>query len=422
MEEKIKNKYLIGTVGAMVGALIGAIPWVLLYVLGNMMYAFLAIIIVVCSFYGYKLTKAKIDKKLPIILSITSFISITVTMFLIIPVCYMAKELGQVNFEYLQAIYNNSEFLGAITTDYIISLLFCLATIGILIYNLNQQLKKGVENIKILSRDISNNQFSNEDIKKVKEAFEKNNATNRKQTITKELIMEDLIKIFGEEKAEQIFNYLKIQEIIKKKSNKYYFSEKAQESIWYRYGIANLRTFLIVLVIAVILAFIIVYSEQNTANDAANELLQEIASNEPGGVFELGVDDLKIELPDNMVVLTEDQIARGFGEEYKNAYDLFATSTDFNQTLMVFKDSKSNYEKEYKPEEYLKAVLQDDTLEIEELKIKDNIFYYVERPYNTNDDLKGIVIDGIFITEDEYICILIDTPQDNQLDIENLIK
>ena len=422
MEEKIKNKYLIGTVGAMVGALIGAIPWVLLYVFGNMMYAFLAIIIVVCSFYGYKLTKAKIDKKLPIILSITSFVSITVTMFLTIPVCYMAKELGQVNFEYLQAIYNNSEFLGAITTDYIISLLFCLATIGIVIYNLNQQLKKGVENIKILSRDISNNQFSNEDIKRVKEAFEKNNATNRKQTITKELIMEDLIKIFGEEKAEQIFNYLKIQEIIKKKSNKYYFSEKAQESIWYRYGIANLRTFLIVLVIAVILAFIIVYSEQNTANDAANELLQEIASNEPGGVFELGVDDLKIELPDNMVVLTEEQIARGFGEEYKNAYDLFATSTDFNQTLMVFKDSKSNYEKEYEPEEYLKAVLQDDTLEIEELKIKDNIFYYVERPYNTNDDLKGIVIDGIFITEDEYICILIDTTQDNQLDIENLIK
>ena len=422
MEEKIKNKYLIGTIGAMIGALIGAIPWILLYIFGNMMYAFLAIIIVVCSFYGYKLTKAKIDKKLPIILSITSFVSITVTMFLIIPVCYMAEELGQVNFEYLQAIYNNSEFLGAITTDYIISLLFCLATIGILIYNLNQQLKKGVENIKILSRDISNKQFSNEDIKKVREAFEKNNATNRKQTITKELIMEDLIKIFGEEKAEQIFNYLKIQEIIKKKSNKYYFSEKAQESIWYRYGIANLRTFLIVLVIAIILAFIIVYSEQNTANDAANELLQEIASNEPGGVFELGVDDLKIELPDNMVVLTEEQIARGFGEEYKNAYDLFATSTDFNQTLMIFKDSKSNYEKEYKPEEYLKAVLQDDTLEIEELKIKDNIFYYVERPYSTNDDLRGIVIDGIFVTEDEYICILIDTPQDNQLDIENLIK
>lgn len=419
MEEKIKNKYLIGTVGAMVGALIGAIPWILLYIFGNMMYAFFAIIIVVCSFYGYKLTKAKIDKKLPIILSITSFISITVTMFLIIPLLYIANELGQVTFEYLQMIYNNNEFVEAIMTDYLIALLFCFATIGIVIYNLNQQLKKGVENIKILSRDISNEQFSNEDITKVKEIFQKNSATNRNQTITKELVMEDLIKIFGEEKAEKIFNYLKIQEIIKKKSNKYYFLEKAQGSIWYRYGIANLRTFLIVLFVAVVLAFIIVYTEQNTLNDEANELLQEIASNEPGGVYELGVDDLKLELPDNMVALTEEQIVRGFGEEYKDAYELYATSTDFKQSIMIFKDSN---DEEYSPEEYLKYVLDNENLEIEKLNIGSNIFYYVERPYSTNTDIEGIVIDGVFNVGDHFVCIFIDTPKDDPIDLKEIIK
>ena len=72
MGENVKNNYLIGMIGALVGALIGAIPWVLMYVFGNMMYAILAILIVICSFYGYKITKATIDKKLPIILSIAS--------------------------------------------------------------------------------------------------------------------------------------------------------------------------------------------------------------------------------------------------------------------------------------------------------------------------------------------------------------
>ena len=223
MEEKVNNRYFLGVIGALIGALVGAIPWVLLYVFADLMYSLLAIIIVICSFYGYKLTKAKIDKKLPIILSVASFVAITITMFLIIPVCYLANELGQVTWEMLQAMYSSSDFLGALMTDYLISLLFGAVVIGIIIYNLNKQLKSGVEgkDIKILSRDISNEQFSSEDIAKVRDIFRKNNATNKKQTITKELVMEDMVKVFGEEKAKRIFDYLKIQEIIKKKANKY---------------------------------------------------------------------------------------------------------------------------------------------------------------------------------------------------------
>ena len=63
MEEQTKNKYVIGVIGALIGALIGAIPWVLMYIFANMMYALLSMLIVLCSYYGYKLTKAKIDKK-----------------------------------------------------------------------------------------------------------------------------------------------------------------------------------------------------------------------------------------------------------------------------------------------------------------------------------------------------------------------
>ena len=73
MEEKVKNRYVIGTIGALIGAVIGSIPWILSYVFANMIYAILSVVIVVCAFYGYKLTKAKMDKKLPVILSIVSF-------------------------------------------------------------------------------------------------------------------------------------------------------------------------------------------------------------------------------------------------------------------------------------------------------------------------------------------------------------
>ena len=65
-----------------------------------------------------------------------------------------------------------------------------------------------------------------------------------------------------------------------------------------------------------VLAFAIVYFEQNTAQDEANQLLQEIANNESGGEYELGAGSLKLMLPDDMVILTDDQIVRGFGEGY----------------------------------------------------------------------------------------------------------
>lgn len=424
MEEKISKKYLLGIFGALIGALIGAIPWVLLYVFADLMYSLLAIIIVVCSFYGYKFTKAKIDKKLPIILSITSFIAITITMFLIIPVCYLANELGQVSWEMIQAIYSSSEFLGSLMTDYLISLLFGAVVIGVIIYNLNKQLKSGVEekDIKILSREISTEQFSKEDIEKVKNIFKEKNATTRRNAITKESVMVDLVQAFGEEKAKRLFDYLKIQEIIKKKSNQYYFEEKAERSIWYRYGIANLRTFLIVLAIAVVLAFIIVFMEQNTANDEANQLLQEIANNEPGGEYALGIGNLKLELPEDMVILNDEQIVRAFGEGYDTAYDIFATSTDFQKLIMVFDDSKSNYKESYSPEEYLKAALQEDTLEIKEIEISNQTFYYAERPYSTEAGAEGVVIDGVFDAGDKYVCLFLDTPKDGQFDLKEIIK
>ena len=38
--------------------------------------------------------------------------------------------------------------------------------------------------------------------------------------------------------------------------------------------------------------------------------------NEPGGEYALGIGNLKLELPEDMVILNDEQIVRAFGEGY----------------------------------------------------------------------------------------------------------
>jgi acetyl-CoA carboxylase carboxyl transferase subunit beta len=73
MEEEVIKKektgsYLTGIIGAIIGGIIATIPWILVYVYGNMMLSILAAIIAGGEFLGYKICKGKIDKKLPIII------------------------------------------------------------------------------------------------------------------------------------------------------------------------------------------------------------------------------------------------------------------------------------------------------------------------------------------------------------------
>ena len=52
---KEKNNNLLGILGAVLGAFIGAIPWILVYVYGNLMFSFLAFVIALTAFKGYTL-------------------------------------------------------------------------------------------------------------------------------------------------------------------------------------------------------------------------------------------------------------------------------------------------------------------------------------------------------------------------------
>ena len=419
MENEVKNNYFIGTIGALIGAFIGAIPWILMYVFANMMYAILAILIVICSFYGYKITKVKIDKKLPIILSITSFVSITVTMFVIIPICMMIQNGVEVSIGTLQFIYSYDQFLTAIVGDYIISLLFCIAIISGIIINLNKQIKNGVESkdIKIISQDSGDGTYSKEEIEIVKNAFEKNDCMNKNHTISKELILEELERNFDNEKATKIFDYLKIQQIIKKKSGKYYFSEKAQKSALYRYGITSLRTFLIVIIIAIVLAGIIIFTEEKN-NSNTNNL---VANNENNTVenrtYDFGVNNLKLEVPEDMFVLSDSEINTYFGTSYANTYDFIAVSSDFNRIVMALEAEKT----EKSAKEYLKEAIGDDKVEIKEEKIEDNTFYTATYAYEDNGQ-NYVAINCVYDAGDKFICMILDSLESNQISLKDVIR
>lgn len=419
MEENIKNNYLLGIIGALIGAFIGAIPWILMYVFANMMYAILAILIVICSFYGYKITKAKIDKKLPIILSITSFVSITITMFVIIPICMMIQNGVEVSIGTLQFIYSYDQFLTAIVGDYIISLLFCIAIISGIIINLNKQIKNGVESkdIKIISQDSGNGTYSKEEIEIVKNAFEKNDCMNKNHTISKELILEELERNFDNEKATKIFDYLKIQQIIKKKSGKYYFSEKAQKSALYRYGITSLRTFVIVIIIAIVLAGIIIFTEEKN-NSNTNNL---VANNENNTVenrtYDFGVNNLKLEVPEDMFVLSDSEINTYFGTSYANTYDFIAVSSEFNRIVMALETEKTDKS----AKEYLKEAIGDDTVQIKEEKIEDNTFYTATYTYEDNEQ-NYVAINCVYDAGDKFICMILDSLESNQINLKDVIR
>ena len=427
MEEEQKNRYVLGTIGALIGAFIGAIPWILMYVYGNTIYALLSILIVVGSFYGYKLTKAKIDKKLPVILSITSFVSITVTTLIIIPIVYMVKEEVPVNLEMFKLIYSFDEFISAIMTDYIISLLFCIAVIGSIIYNLNKQIKQGVDakDIKIISGQVNNETFSEEDIDKVKNVFDNHGALNKNEAITKDVAIEDLTKEFGEEKGKKIFDYLKVQGVIKKKSNKYYFSEKAEHSAMARYGFTNIKTFIIILACAIVLGLIIVFTQEyHKETDMANTNQIEDTIPAPSGETTYSVEGTELKMnfeSSDMHVLSEEEIEYYFGETYVGVYDCMAASEDFEKVAMIFSADKSLYEG-YTEEEILKMLCEDENIEINETKISNYTFYGTNRPYETTDGGKYVEQDYLFASENKFICIVFDSLETQKLNIKDIIS
>ena len=139
---KEKNNNLLGILGAVLGAFIGAIPWILVYVYGNLMFSFLAFVIALTAFKGYTLLKGKVTKKTPAIIGVISVLTVIISTLIIIPCLLLAKKGFTVNIKSLISLYNSSTFVFAIIRDLVIAIIFTILGISGVI---NQIKAKGLD-------------------------------------------------------------------------------------------------------------------------------------------------------------------------------------------------------------------------------------------------------------------------------------
>ena len=254
IEEQNEGSYLKGIAGAIIGGIVGLIPWILVYVYGNMMLSALAIIIAACEFYGYKMLKGKIDKKLPLIILAVAIVLISVTVWFIIPAILISKYGLAVNADTLKLLYSNSEFVSGLTRDFLISAVFTLLGAGAVSGNLKRQLKNGQKDNLTIDLDASIVEGRKAAIDTVKPIFEKYEATSKEKTIMKE---EVIAEIEDQSKANQYFTVLKSAKIIKKYKGQYYYDESGEAN-------KDLKTakktrmiaIIVIIVIALLLALI----------------------------------------------------------------------------------------------------------------------------------------------------------------------
>lgn len=206
-----KGNYLTGIIGAIIGGLIGAVPWILVYIYGNMMVALLAILIAGGAYYGYKLCKGKITKKLPIIITIISLIIVAIVSLVIIPVILIHTEGMNVNIDTIQYLYQDEEFTSAIIRDTVIAVIFTAVGAGVINANIKKELEEGTT-----AKEQNPEEFKKskqEAIEKIKPIFEKYNALSREHKIDK---IELEAELEEKEIGINLLNILKSVDIVRK--------------------------------------------------------------------------------------------------------------------------------------------------------------------------------------------------------------
>ena len=248
MENKeVKRSYLTGTIGAIIGGVIAAIPWVLTYVYGDIMLSLLALIIGAGEFYGYKICKGKMTEKLPTIIMIIAIVIVIIATLLVIPLMLLQKNGMTANFEGMKNLYSYSEFTNALIRDLVISIVFTALGAGVVASTVKKQIMNDVEDIKLdFSNKDEQQKLKEDSIKAIKPIFEKYNATNKENTMTKEEVLAELEGQGGK----IYFSFLKNSDIIKKTKGKYFYCEENEDKIHKNKANIIIWLFIVLLLIA----------------------------------------------------------------------------------------------------------------------------------------------------------------------------
>ena len=261
--KKARGSYVTGIIGAIIGGAIGAVPWIIAYIYGNMMIALLAILIAGGAYYGYKICKGKITKKVTIIITIISIIIVALVTLLIIPVILIHTEGMNTNLATIQYLYQDEEFTSAIIRDTLIAIVFTAVGVAVVNASIKKDLEEGVTNKEQTPEEFAKEK--QEAISKIKPIFEKYNAVSKEHTIDKiELEAElELNKI-----DKKLLETLQSVEIVKKEKGKFYYNaENENKEITPKKKMSKSNIIAIVVAVIAIIAVVAIiiygYNQKN---------------------------------------------------------------------------------------------------------------------------------------------------------------
>ena len=270
-----KSNYITGILGAIVGGFIGAVPWILAYIYGNMMIAILAIFIAGGAYYGYKICKGKVTKKLPIIIMLISIIIVAITSLLIIPIILIHTEGYNVNIETIKYLYQDSEFKAGIIRDTVIAVVFTIIGGGVITANIKKELEEGtIDNKEQNPEEFE--KLKQQAIVQIKPIFEKYNAVTKYHTIDKIELEAEL-----EEKGidKKLLDILKSVEIVKKEKGKlYYVLENENKDLKPKKKMSKSNIIAIIVgiiaIIAVVTIIVIGQSKKNSTTEVTDGIIK----------------------------------------------------------------------------------------------------------------------------------------------------
>lgn len=190
IKEAPKGSYITGIIGAIIGAVIATVPWIVVYMEMNYILSLLAILIGFGALKGYELAKGKMTKALKLIIMIIAVIVIILANCYVIPNIYAHKNNVDV-----QKFYDSNEYMSALTSDLIISLIFVVVGVTAVFPTIDRKLEElGVTTEKtnkntIVGVPVGTNSNSEKDLENEKLIKEAENAKELKRQKTNAVIV-----------------------------------------------------------------------------------------------------------------------------------------------------------------------------------------------------------------------------------------
>ena len=187
----MKNNYLSGIIGTLIGAILCSLPWILIYIYGGWILSVLAALVAFGAFKGYKMFGGKVTKHTWLIVAICSVVAITVATFVIIPFWLIAKEGYGFSVFHFKFLYASGEFVTAIITDYIVSLVFTILGISGVVANIKKEGYLLDETVVDKPIDVAVTTFDDK-VKHLESIYAKYNAFSKETAVSEFKIMKEL--------------------------------------------------------------------------------------------------------------------------------------------------------------------------------------------------------------------------------------